>query len=611
MKKQHLLAQSQELFSPQNAYHKFIECMKYFVGPRPVGAVEEVQKYLDKIIVLETDLYENSLHDILLNYSENIIAIKFFLMSYLSVVASRVFRFDEKGNETKIGEFLMEDAQKLLPKLKTFIQNDHVLHLKLSHIYCQIRLLNLNLDTNMETIDELFREARVWKEKCGKTRECMYFKTLLGALFTNLSFRADRWHDADLMACQIWEDFSENDDVKALKYDPGISLELAQICQFHFEKAALVHNTEDEIRYRKKALWYFKNAIGKIETTEAKCRFSQRSAVQALHEEKTVLGCVKARTHRKALKHINQSHLGWKKMIRESQNNLKHSRYFSHLVYYNYLKYQIKPDLKYFKNMEAVFAELSSKILGSPEVDNLEIIEAMLRMTCQMKSFSRAVEICSNSKKIRNHDKLMYPFGPILKLVEQISLLKTFPDGIVLNKPLSQNEFEKTILQLKKSKNPICSFWYDFGINVYFDFLQKSGESLKYEQMWNFANKIKHFSMETLCSWQSSNSCLKNSSVATVTEILEVPVTDMVFDLLVFAEVSIHSEILSSTYSLMSNSATRFNVPSDKFRFLTNEKLLFQELDDYVWSNCEAQLVLIVQASGSFVIFFSNSLINF
>ena len=231
--------------------------------------------------------------------------------------------------------------------------------------------------------------------------------------------------------------------------------------------------------------------------------------------------------------------------------------------------------------METIFADLSPMILGSPEVGNMENLELMLRVSCEMNSFQRALEICSNSKKIRGHDKLIYPFGAILKLVEQISILKTSPFETVLNIQLSvnQNVFEKAILQLKYSKHPVCSFWYDFGVNIYFDVLQKSGQSFTYDQLWKFANKIQHFSMETLVSWQSMNSCSNNSSVATVTEILEVPITNIMFYFVVFAEESIHVELSSSIKSLKTTITSCFNIPSERFTYFTNWNLFLRELN--------------------------------
>ena len=195
MKKLELLSQVQILFSPQNAYLVWVEGVKNTVGVRFVRSIEETQNYLDKIESLEQKLAKsgNDMVEILSVHAENVTAIKLFLTFHLSVWTSRVFRFDKEGNETKIGNIMMEEAEKELPKLDTFIENDHILHIKLTHIYCQIRLLHLDLQKNMDAIDRLFREAEVWKRKCGKTRECMHFRVLLGASFTSLSFRANRY----------------------------------------------------------------------------------------------------------------------------------------------------------------------------------------------------------------------------------------------------------------------------------------------------------------------------------------------------------------------------------------------------------------------------------
>ena len=88
-------------------------------------------------------------------------------------------------------------------------------------------------------------DHEVFRERNLVTKSGISFATLV-----------NRWHEADLMAMEIWERFSENDDVKALKWDPGMSFELAQVCRFHSEKARMVNNEEDEDLWTKKALCF-------------------------------------------------------------------------------------------------------------------------------------------------------------------------------------------------------------------------------------------------------------------------------------------------------------------------------------------------------------------
>ena len=187
-----LFSEAQIVFSPQKAYLKWVDGLKHVVCDRFGQLFEETQAYLIQIENLEQKLAENGMTEILSVHAENVTAIKLFFAFQSSVWSSRAFRFDKEGNETKIGNIMMEEAEKELPKLDEFIKNDHILHIKLTHIYCQIRLLNLDLLNNMDVIDRLFREAEVWKRKCGKTRECMHFRALLGNLLTTYSFRANR-----------------------------------------------------------------------------------------------------------------------------------------------------------------------------------------------------------------------------------------------------------------------------------------------------------------------------------------------------------------------------------------------------------------------------------
>ena len=97
--------------------------------------MSETQKHLNRIEKLEqelTDAGEEMTH-VLFFHTEIVMAIKLFLTFHMSVWISRVFRFDEDGKETRIGDIIMEEAEKLLPKLEKFKKNDHILHIKLSH----------------------------------------------------------------------------------------------------------------------------------------------------------------------------------------------------------------------------------------------------------------------------------------------------------------------------------------------------------------------------------------------------------------------------------------------------------------------------------------------
>ena len=142
-----------------------------------------------------------------------------------------------------------------------------------------------------------------------------------------------REHDAELMASRIWDDFAENDDVKALKIDRGISHELAMVCQYHVAKARLEHDEKKEARFTQEALGYFQRVIGKKETWEFVCRLDQYAAFRFLDKKNSSIGCFTGENNKKALKYMKKCELGWKKMTRLNKNTLSHVRYFSHQFY--------------------------------------------------------------------------------------------------------------------------------------------------------------------------------------------------------------------------------------------------------------------------------------
>ena len=172
--------------------------------------------------------------------------IMFFFTAHCAVWASRVYRFDEnkeKETETNIGDFIMQEAEKFHRKHSNIFQDDdHILHLRLTHIYCNIKLLNLKMTQNQQKIDKLFKEARHWiAENCGSSRECLHFKALSDILFVKISFRANRQPAAELRASEINETLREYEN---LRKDKGISLEFAHLYLYYVEKANLRQNQQ-------------------------------------------------------------------------------------------------------------------------------------------------------------------------------------------------------------------------------------------------------------------------------------------------------------------------------------------------------------------------------
>ena len=225
-------------------------------------------------------------------------------------------------------------------------------------------------------------------------------------------------------------------------------------------------------------------------------------------------------------------------MVNLSSTNVNHSRYLAFLVFYNSVMHEIKKRQIYAKNLEEIFPKLFGRIIGSPEVDNLVAVEMMLRTACDVGNYKRALEICSVSRTYRNHESLVHPFGPILQLVEEMSISKTYPQYVVYNERLakSDNQFERALLSVKNLRHAKSFFWYETGMKIYLGLLQKAG---KVEQIESFCARAKSFSLETMATMQMRWSS-RASSLASVNEFLEVPISDIKIDLIVCSNRMFH-----------------------------------------------------------------------
>ena len=185
-------------FNPEVTFLKWKKCLLLYEKDQALEAIKKCQSYLREV------------QHISLNFPQspnlNLTAAEFIFTAFSALWASRIFRWDEMGVETNIGELLMTDAETILPKLDSFTENDHILHVKLVHIYCQIRLLNLNLiRENVDKIKKLYKNAESCRESCGSSLYCVVFAGLFDEIWLNVCWRVKRSDDSELLAQKMWE----------------------------------------------------------------------------------------------------------------------------------------------------------------------------------------------------------------------------------------------------------------------------------------------------------------------------------------------------------------------------------------------------------------------
>ena len=609
-------AEAQKFLNAGKAYETWVECVALYAGGETLAAVKKSQNYIKDV---EKIMQHEKWASIVKRYGALSDAIICFFYTHIAVWASRVYRLDDEGNETNIGDAIMEEAMKMFTKLENFMQSDdHVLHLKLSLFSSKIKLLNLNMNKNQDDIDNLFREARAWSQKCGKTRECMHFKALIDVLDVILSFRSNKIGYADSKALEIWDSFSE----EKLLNDKGISLELAILCLFHIEKSRLVeYSDEIQITYRQKCKMYLRNVFGR-KLTKMHCRLFQSLAAISLHfEHNYVIRCFPlARQHSKASRYLHKAQQGWKNLIKCSDINLKQSKWFVHSMFYSYHKYITTSKPKHLQNMKNLFDSMFEQIFASPEVGNLEILEIWMRVLGNTKNFKEIHRICCESKQIVSHKKLVYPFSIVMELLENICLLKTSALDSNFKDNSLKSLFGVLCRMQRCADHPKLSFWHSYGNKCYsevllqigdFDSLEKIHErspNISYQLPGNYSQFCTQRSQDSLSSW------------TTISEVMEVNFAEVVFDFFITTDLqcitmnhsledvnqtstslkSVEQELAQSFDTLKSILIGDYQVHEDNIQIFGSKncnQALLKERD--------ARVLIVVQVKGTMPIDFS------
>ena len=267
-------------------------------------------------------------------------------------------------------------------------------------------------------------------------------------------------------------------------------------------------------------------------------------------------------------------------------------------MFHYYFMYQTTRNELYARNLQQIFPKLLRRLIGSPEIDNLDALEMALRIKCENSSFQEAFEVCLFAKKTRKHEELNYPFGIILSLVEEISIAKTFPTNTVTTKLVEQpgNSFEKALLGVRRSEHAKCSFWYDFGSKIYIGILQKAGKNDQIEKFCALAGK---FPSDVLAKWHVRRNST-TSSLASVSEIIEIPSSSVGFDVILCGNIRGQSiPLLSRVENLQSTVNATLGVFRSNIREFVHENCFFEFMQqDCPRKRLEGRLIFLIQISG-------------
>ena len=585
LKAMEFLTRAENILNLTRAYHTWVTCMAHYASGETLISLEKSQNYIKDVQQL---LQHERWETIATNYGSTPNAIIFFFTIHCSVWAARVFRFDDQKNETNIGEAVMEEAQTILPKIEMCSEEDHILHLRLSYIYCQIKLLNLKMSENQPEIEQLFEEARNLGQHCGNSKKCMHFKALIDVLYVTLSFRANRLDEADLRAAEVEDLFFED---KTLKNDKAISLELAHLCIYQVEKAILDQKEELHLKYTEQGLMFLKNVFGK-KVTKMQCRLYQNLATMYMNsEQRGVIKCFPiCGSTSKSSKYIRKAQKGWDNLIKLSDTNLNQSKWFSHSMLRNYNEFESTSKSKNFQNMKTLFAFMFEQIFASPEVDNLEIWEIWMRVLGNAGSFREIHDICQNSKQIVSLDKLVFPYNIIMDLLEKVSLMEisTNSGDIIMQQRLKN--VDTALTQMKVfSKHPKFSFWYSYGKKYYLEYLT---------QIRDFNTLYTFLQSNPYTSFRLSQGSL-SSYATTMQEILEVPMSQIAFEFVLSA----HFERLNQKRAVSNVFQSYTNLRDVlKRNFIVQEDHLriseIQNCNQIVLRNMAACVLMVIQIKG-------------
>ena len=284
-------------------------------------SLKGAQEVIFKIQKLKQTLIQNNLWDhVSASYTERITAIQCFLSIFSSLWASRIW--GSTGTSNPVWNIMMQEVETLMSKIQSFMQQDHVLHLKLCELYVKIKFLNTNINPeNLTKIDEYYKEAARWRVNCGESFNCVYSGCLIDNMCMEVAWRANNWKKSAMLGLKVRESLTADPHIKN---DKASKIVLGFLNCHYMEKSRLLHNEVDELNYMTEGLQLLKSIFKKTPTSHI-CRLYRNLAAKSLID-KSVEAAV---SEKRARRYLDQANSVWKKLINLSKNNLNHPRYQS------------------------------------------------------------------------------------------------------------------------------------------------------------------------------------------------------------------------------------------------------------------------------------------
>ena len=386
---------------------------------------------------------------------------------------------------------MWKDAETAFAKLDMCHEEDHVLHVKMFFMSFKMRLIAMDMKSEAEDIvDEYFDIYLKMRESCKDSLYCKTIELMMNECFNCLFLRSNRRHEEAYHliseAVQTARQFPQyQQENKLFKYL------LARFYMFYMEEASTRNDVGKVAEFALLGATLNKQVFdrGQPIPSTARCYFYLGCSIMASKET------LNRRDRKKVAKYFEQAHHIWRRRIERNGGKVHKSVFWFSFVlleaFQSYFKYLTSTTSKEscLMKLSAMFENHFHRVLSSPELDNMDLLQVNLKALCSEGHFDKALQYCVELQKHRNVDKMPFAFGVIIKAVQQICVAKTASvDDVSLQlivDPYLKKMFS-CLVDLQKCPNAKSAFWYRLGTSVYYETLQQRNVLEKFSTFEKF-----------------------------------------------------------------------------------------------------------------------------
>ena len=314
----------------------------------------------------------------------------------------------------------------------------------------------------------LYKQSTDLKRNCFHDLNC--FSIALHLEMVNLSIvsRSGETESTNKILSRLDEMFERNYKFKS---DAFVKEQLGVFYGFLMKVECSRNQVENTMKFSKLMLKYQPKTVKKVPSIRA-LPAHQYTAVVRLNSPDHELTRADVEQVEKTLAFVKN---GWEKLKEFNQSNCNHHRYFTFLIHSYYFLFRTshtEENCQYYaRELMTLFEDKCGlTVLGSLELDNLDILEIYLCVCFENKRFSKIVKFCEDLKSNRTKFKLPYSYDEVINAVQNIASyfdkqVSFHHANYVTTDPFLRS-MEKVLEHLEICSNGRRDYWLREGRNI-------------------------------------------------------------------------------------------------------------------------------------------------